>query len=536
MGDTELKALIVDLLAYSKGTRLWTRDVIGSGPRAVGGVLEQRGVEVDLITGDYFLDNRRLLESYDVLLLSGMVTDFPMARSIIRAWRKIKKKRPIIAGGPFSGYGERILDDDVDIVVVGEAEATLWELAQTGVFKDGEMVGEEISKIRGIMFRVGRTKIFTGPRPPLTTEELKKYKPSCRLATHYENFWAYRFYVETVRGCSNFSLSPIASELRLYYPGCAYCSVPSYWGPARSLPLERIIDEVRCLLDQGVTRVVLSAPDVLDYGRDWASKSGKFATSPYEPPPNVRALENLFKGVFERTGFSGDKNSIIVENVKPTTVNEETASLLGEYFKGTPVNIGVESGDEALLRRVGRPGTLARALEAVELLAKSGLYPQVYLIYGLPGQGSNSLLATFNILSEVIRRGADRIILYRFMPLPKTPLEGFKRREQISDYEEKLEEEIRRINREMKKRMIGRKLLGIVVSRKGDDYIAYPLRHGPVIYIEGSANDRENLIGRVVKVLITGVYSDRALIGKVLSVGKMLKRKSYWAKDRRPKK
>jgi radical SAM superfamily enzyme YgiQ (UPF0313 family) len=523
-----LSALIVDLLAHSRGTRLWTRDVIGSGPRTVGGVLEQQSVSVDLIPGDLLLRNPFLMDNYDVLLISGMVTDLPIASQVISAWRRRRGKRPIIAGGPFSGYAERILEQGVDVVVVGEAEATLQELSRTSVFDEARIEIEELERIRGLMFRKNNRVVYTGPRPPLTTRDLSKFRPSCRLATHYPGYWAYRFYVEVVRGCSNFLLSPIAIETKKLYPGCAYCSVPSYWGPARSIPLDRIVEEVKCLLDAGVTRIVLSGPDILDYGRDWVSANHLFAVKPDDPPPNMDALRKLFKELFEKTGFSGDKNSIIVENVKPVTVNEDTASLLGEFFSGTPINIGVEGGDENLLRRMGRPGALAQAITAVELLAKNGLYPQVYFIYGLPGQDESSLQKTFNVIKQVMSKGADRIILYRFMPLPRTPLEDYTRKEKLSQLELELENFVKKLNYKSKTRIIGRKILGIIASKIKETYIAYPLSHGPVIYAYTDKDHRKSLEGRIVKILITNIHSDRALEGKILTIGKNIRKSSKW--------
>lgn len=524
----KLHALIVDLLAYSKGTRLWTRDVIGSGPRTVGGVLEQRGINVDLMQGDYFLENSYLARNYDVLLISGMVTDIPITNKVISLWRKIQKNKPIIVGGPFSSYAERILRLGVDLVVIGEAETTLLELTKTSIFEEGKLVTEELYTLRGLVFRVNNKTIYTGPRPPLTSEELGKFKSSCRLASYYPGYWAYRFYVEVVRGCSNFLLSPIARELNKYYPGCAYCSVTSYWGPARSIPIERIVEEVKCLFDIGVNRIVLSAPDVLDYGRDWLSNNQKLATKPDDPPPNITALRNLFNEIYSKTGFSPDKNSLILENVKPINVNEETASLLGEFFKETPVNIGIESGDEKLTSKMGRPGDLSQAVNAVRLLRDNGLYPQVYLIYGLPEQDDISLKKTLDLLEVLAKNGAERIILYRFIPLPRTPLEDFKRKTVLSNMEVKLENEVKKLNSELKKHWIGKKILGIIVTKKKNLYVSYPLKHGPVIYTKDSFKTKKDLIGRVVKLLIRDILSERALMGEFLSIGKPVKKTSYW--------
>lgn len=525
-----LRALIVDILAHGKGKRLWTRDVIGSGPRSIGGVLERRGIPVDLASGELILERRELMREYDVLLISGMVSDYPLAKRVIGFWRKIRGRRPIISGGPFSEYGAKLLKEGVDLIVVGEGEATLDELTRTAVFDEGAVSREELMRIKGIVFEWNGKAIYTGPRPPLSSEELGKFRPSCRLAEHYIGYWSLRFYIETVRGCSNFVISPYATEVNRRFPGCAYCSVPSYWGPARSVPLDRIVDDIRCLLDVGVNRFVLSGPDVLDYGRDWTSPNRRFAVNPFEPPPNIDALRALFSSVIEKTGLSIDKGSVIVENVKPVTVTEETAKLLGEYFKGTPVNIGIESGDDNLLRRMGRPGNIERALKAIKLLRENGLLPQAYFIYGLPEQDDESLRKTLDLLPEVVRAGADRIILYRFIPLARTPLEDASRRPTLSPLEKLLEKRVRAINRYLKKRLYGRKIKAVIAGKRDGYLVAYPLSHGPVVFIPYVPRIEKNPVGRVAKLKITGIYKDRVVEGEIISLGKRVSKPSYWEK------
>jgi ribosomal protein S12 methylthiotransferase len=49
---------------------------------------------------------------------------------------------------------------------------------------------------------------------------------------------------------------------------CRYCTIPAIRGPLTSRPLAPLVDEARCLLDQGVSELVLVAQDVTAYGRD----------------------------------------------------------------------------------------------------------------------------------------------------------------------------------------------------------------------------------------------------------------------------
>ncbi len=49
---------------------------------------------------------------------------------------------------------------------------------------------------------------------------------------------------------------------------CSFCAIPMIKGPARSRPMEAIVDEARQLVAQGVKEIVLIAQDTTAYGRD----------------------------------------------------------------------------------------------------------------------------------------------------------------------------------------------------------------------------------------------------------------------------
>ncbi|NGX57637.1 MAG: Ribosomal protein S12 methylthiotransferase RimO [Chlamydiae bacterium] len=49
---------------------------------------------------------------------------------------------------------------------------------------------------------------------------------------------------------------------------CAYCIIPNIKGPLKSKPVERILKELKLLLDQGVKEIILIAQDLGDWGKD----------------------------------------------------------------------------------------------------------------------------------------------------------------------------------------------------------------------------------------------------------------------------
>ncbi|RLI08799.1 hypothetical protein DRO32_01785, partial [Candidatus Bathyarchaeota archaeon] len=93
-----LRALLIDCLGTVRGSRPATLDVIGAGPRAVAGVLEELGCEVVLTTPDGA--RKAVREGPDLLLLSAMTTDLPAAWRLARMWCRRGPGGPILIGGP----------------------------------------------------------------------------------------------------------------------------------------------------------------------------------------------------------------------------------------------------------------------------------------------------------------------------------------------------------------------------------------------------------------------------------------------------
>lgn len=60
-------------------------------------------------------------------------------------------------------------------------------------------------------------------------------------------------YVKIAEGCSNC---------------CSYCAIPAIRGKYRSVPMEKVIEEVKWLCENGVTEIILTAQDTTRYGED----------------------------------------------------------------------------------------------------------------------------------------------------------------------------------------------------------------------------------------------------------------------------
>ena len=525
-----MNVLIVDCLgAGSTGRRFSTLDVIGAGPRLVAGVIESLGHRVDLATCDAVIRDPESLKDLDVLMVSGMSSDLRSMARVVRSWGR----GPAVAGGPSAVNYVELINSGFTHVVWGEAELCIDKLLRH--FQDRL----SITEVPNIVFKRGQ-RVIKNPGPSYTpTELLWRSTPSTKLVTRYDYWWCARVYVEVVRGCSNYyrPTLPLADGRRCTEcmkcrkgglrsrlncplnipPGCGYCSVPALYGPARSRPIDSIVKEVSELIKIGVKRIVLSAPDFLDYGRDWLVYPAPL-TDPRYPPPNLQAIQELLERLTEVSEVSSHEVYIMIENVKPNLVNEKVARILGMYLRGTTVHLGLETGCNKHHIVLGRPSTVDEVLRAASLLAKEGLRPYVYVIHGLPGESKKTIKETIKVVKKLPDLGVEKITLYRFTPLKGTAFEGFSRPPPaVKSQARKLYYTIRRINYVSKKKLVGQVLRAVGVATKaGDALIAYTLPHGPVIKV--LTESPEVFIGKTLEVVITRVLSDRAVEGRIKAV------------------
>ncbi|MHC1591532.1 MAG: cobalamin-dependent protein, partial [Candidatus Helarchaeales archaeon] len=360
-----MKILIVDALGAGKGIRRFTRDVIGCGPRLIAGLIEEHVKQHAQIVLCEELSSAHIHEN-DVLFISAMSMDFTAVKKTIRKWRKKKKKSLVVIGGPISTEPRKVLLQlGADLAVMGEAELTLLDFFSRGVFSAANELDDiSLREIPGIAFRLKNQVIVNESRRFLTREEFNSFKPSIHHLKDYPNFSVARVHVETVRGCSNFHRPKLTlpngkkctecgrcegtlSE-RLYCPegippGCGFCSVPSTFGPPKSRDVDNLTWEISELVELGVRRIVLSAPDFLDYYREELVLPDPL-TDPFKPPANLDMLERLLDEIKNITTSQKEEVNISIENVKASLLDEQVVSLIARYLPGTTLSVGCESG------------------------------------------------------------------------------------------------------------------------------------------------------------------------------------------------
>lgn len=509
-----MNVALLDCLNY--GLERYFHEIIPVAPRKIGWILKTTNTSFKFFPYSKISELKKGAKDFDVLLITAMQPDFRVVRNLIKKLKSIPTK---IVGGPIANNPKLIKKLDVSACVIGEGEKFLLELIKN------DFKVEEVSK----KFENVITAFKEGKPVWLSEKEMNEFGCEESLVTSYPFFEFSRVFVEVVRGCSNFFRVKLpsctycgnceSSDLlkriscpQNIPPGCGYCSVPTIFGYPKSREKKLIVSEIKELVKLGARRIVLSAPDFLDYKRDEEVKPLPL-TSPHSPPPNLKRIEELLKEIFSIREIRKRKVFLMIENLKPNLIDEEVASLLGKYFKGTDVHIGCETGCNKHLKFIGRPFKVEDVINATRLLTKEGIKPHVYFIYGLPFQTQESARKTIEVMKELYRVGVERIITYKFLPLPFSAFQNFPKGEPF--WKNKESEEIvkvaNEINFKIKEKYVGRKFECFVAGKFKKYWIGYPLTYGTNILIRS----KQNLLHKVVVAKVKKVYSHNLLVGEL---------------------
>lgn len=166
---------------------------------------------------------------------------------------------------------------------------------------------------------------------------------------------------------------------------CTYCIVPYRRGRERSRPLDELIIEARSLVKKGAREVTLLGQTVESYGLDLPDK------------PN---LADLMTDLSEIDGLDRIRFMTSYPRYMTDSMIERMAHLpkVCEHL-----NIPVQSGDEAMLKRMKRGYTLDEYCERVDRVRE--LWPAITLstdvIAGFCGETEQEFQHTLDLLTRV---------------------------------------------------------------------------------------------------------------------------------------
>ncbi len=235
---------------------------------------------------------------------------------------------------------------------------------------------------------------------------------------------------------------------------CTYCIVRLRRGPETSRPVNEIVAEVEELASRGVREITLLGQNVDSYGRDLppAVLPAPAGGSQDQSTRCATTLAGLLEAVHEIEGVK----RIRFLTSHPADMTErliETAARLPkvcEHFE-----VPVQSGDDAVLRRMGRGYTVDRYRRLVACIRQAfrgngkvhGVGLATDVIVGFPGETDTQFQATYGLLEEL---RFDMVHVAAYSPRPGTPAERL-----VDDVPPQIKELRRKAIDDLQRRIVG---------------------------------------------------------------------------------
>ncbi len=254
--------------------------------------------------------------------------------------KELKQRLPavkIVVGGPHATLAKgRVLDEveTVDFVIQGEGERSLLKLIQ----------GADYPTIKGLIYREDDRSIVVNPEAdfiadldtlPIPNRDCY-YPPDARIETHY---------ITTSRGCPN---------------KCAFCASPVIWKQqVRFRSIDNIISELKQLERLGYEHIQFQ-DDTFTFRKK-------------------RVIELL---------AAMRREKIKLTWTCDTRLNCLDEEVLREMKRGgcVRVKVGIESGNQDILKKINKGISPKMVVEKVALIKKVGLQVTAYFMIGFPGE------------------------------------------------------------------------------------------------------------------------------------------------------
>ena len=346
--ENKMKVLLTALNAKYIHTNLAVRYL----EKAVIDILSKDDIKVNEFTinnnADYIISE---IYNYnpDVLCFSCYIWNMDMINYITRHIKKIMPEVIIVLGGPEVSFETEELmkeNDTIDIVVIGEGEDTFKELIKA--LKDNE----DYSLIDGLAFRAKGQIIYTDIRKGLPSMDKLPF-PYGEEELDSDKI----VYYESSRGC------PF---------NCQYCLSSSVTG-VRFLPIDRVKNELKYFIDQGV-RQVKFVDRTFNAKKSYAMEIMKFILNNHTGKTNFH---------FEVTADLLDKDTL-------------------DFLSKVPVGlfqfeIGVQSTNEKTLEIIDRHVDFEKLSNVVKRISQGrNIHQHLDLIVGLPEEDYFSFRKSFD--------------------------------------------------------------------------------------------------------------------------------------------
>jgi len=210
---------------------------------------------------------------------------------------------------------------------------------------------------------------------------------------------------------------------------CSYCIVPFSRGPERSRPFDEIVEEARSIAAAGYREVTLLGQNVNSYGHDLDAEP-RFAHVDAERwagrrldlhgRPDLAELIRAIDGIRTADGRPAIERLRFVTS-HPWDLSDRLIAAMADCRSVCEhLHLPVQSGDDAVLKRMGRQYTIEHYLERLTRIrdAVPGISISTDIIVGFCGETEEQFQATLRLL-ETVRY--DQVFAAAYSERPGTP-------------------------------------------------------------------------------------------------------------------
>jgi tRNA-2-methylthio-N6-dimethylallyladenosine synthase len=314
---------------------------------------------------------------------------------------------------------------------------------------------------------------------------------------------------------------------------CTYCIVPFSRGPERSRPFDEILAEARALAAAGYREVTLLGQNVNSYGHDLVPEL-RFAhidrtrevgrRIDLHGRPDLAELIRAIDGIRTAHGAPAIPRLRFVTS-HPWDLSDRLIAAMADCPSlCEALHLPVQSGDDAMLRRMGRQYTVDHYLERLARIrdAVPGIALSTDVIVGFCGETEAQFEATLHLL-ETVRY--DQVFAAAYSERPGTPATKLADDVPAADKRRRLNTLLaiqERIGHERNRAWVGREaevLVDTIVPPRSHD-------HEDADATDGAAEARDafahlpvgiaHLVGRTRESKLVHLAGDPALLGRLV--------------------
>lgn len=340
------------------------RVFVSLGILRVAAVLEQKGVDVELLDLSGNKDYMKVIEAYDREAVFGITATTPQLQSAVSIARNLRGRgKKVILGGPHVSLvnaahkkiGSRAtkalaeLHEDFDVLVAGDGELAIWDALEAHGLIDAD---------------IPKTNLF------LTNDQLNEMPMPSR---HLADLSTYHYQVDGENATS------LMAQLGCPFE-CGFCGGRSsmFLRKIRTRSSDKVIEELRFLY------------------KTYGYKGFMFHDDEMNVNKNVLSLMHQMIDLQQELGVQFSCRGFL----KSELLTEEQAKAMAQAgFK--QVLVGFESGSPRILKNIKKHATREQNTRCVEICKKYGLKVKALMSIGHPGESMESVQETRDWLGAV---------------------------------------------------------------------------------------------------------------------------------------